>query len=284
MNVLSLFDGMSCGQIALERAGIEVKNYFASEIDKSAIQVAKHNYPSTVHVGDITKIKYQDGKLFDCNGVIVFEGGIDLVIGGSPCQSISNLGDRTGLDGKSGLFFEFLRILKEVNPKYFLLENVAGNKKSIATISELMNVNPVEFNSNLVSAQNRKRLYWTNIDFTLPDDLEIKLPDILDSFYNQELILRGKGLNKVSKARSRVVSRDDLKFPCLLATQYKKATDCVIIRDGEIYRYPTRPEMERMQTVPVGYTATVSYNEAAKMLGNGWTIDAVTHIFKHIKG
>lgn len=153
LNVLSLFDGMSCGRIALERAGFEVENYFASEIDEAAIAVSKHNYPDTKHVGDVTLLTSSSLPK------------IDLLIGGSPCQSISNLGDGTGLDGKSGLFFHYLRLLKETQPKFFLLENVVGNKKAIAQITELMQVEPVLFNSNLVSAQNRKRLYWTNIKF-----------------------------------------------------------------------------------------------------------------------
>lgn len=283
LNVLSLFDGMSCGQIALERAGFEVENYFASEVDKHAISVAKHNYPSTRHIGDVTKVKYQDGKLFNSDGDVVFEGTIDMVIGGSPCQSISNLGDRTGLNGKSSLFFEYLRLLKEVNPNYFLLENVVGNKQSIETISELMQVEAVVFNSNLVSSQNRKRLYWTNIEFKLPEDKLITVSDIIETEFAQELVLKGKGLNKLSSKRSRVVTKDSKKFPCLLATQYKKATDSLVIYTGAEYRYPTVSEMEKMQTVPIGYTKLASYNESAKMLGNGWTVDVIAYIFKHME-
>ena len=151
LNVLSLFDGMSCGRLALERAGIKVNNYFASEIDKYAIQVAKHNYPNTQHIGDVTKVKASELPK------------IDLLIGGSPCQSFSNAGNGTGFDGKSGLFYEYVRLLKECKPKYFLLENVKMKKQWQDIISKELGVEPIKINSNLVSAQNRERLYWTNI-------------------------------------------------------------------------------------------------------------------------
>lgn len=289
LNVLSLFDGMSCGQIALERAGIEVENYFASEIDKAAIQVTKHNYPSTAHVGDITKIKYQDGKLFDDSGTVVFEGSIDLVMGGSPCQSISNLGDGSGLDGKSGLFFEFLRLLKEVNPKYFLLENVVGSKKSISEITKLMQVQPVLINSNLVSAQNRARYYWSNIDFVPPSNSSKKLVEILDT--NPEStceltpgrlkwLTSEKGKECISK---RYATIDPEKANCLTARSDASWNCNYVTRDGYGLTKLTCEEYEKLQTVPVGYTACVKSSERYKMLGNGWTVDVIAHIFKHIK-
>lgn len=127
INVLSLFDGMSAGRIALERAGIPVNQYYASEIDKHAIKVSKTNWTDVVHIGDVTKVSYKDGVLHTENGDFNV-GSIDLVIGGSPCQSISNLGKGEGLDGKSGLFWHFHRLISEVNPKNFILENVSGNK------------------------------------------------------------------------------------------------------------------------------------------------------------
>lgn len=183
MKVLSLFDGMSCGMIALERLGIEVEEYYASEVDKSAIKVSKHNYPNIIHIGDVNNVSYSKGTLYTENRNYSV-GQIDLIIGGSPCQSISNLGDGSGLDGKSGLFYQFLRIKREIEEENknlkFLLENVVGNKKSIAKISEEMGVDSVLFNSNLVSAQNRARYYWTNIPFNVPLDLDIKLKDILE--------------------------------------------------------------------------------------------------------
>ena len=162
MNILSLFDGMSCGQIALERASIKVDNYYASEIDEPAMKVAKANYPSTIHIGNV----------IDVIGSQLPQ--IDLLIGGSPCQSFSSYGDGSGLNGKSGLFYEYVRLLKEVKPKYFLLENVNMKKEWKDIISKELGVEPIAFNSNLVSAQNRDRLYWTNISFDLPEDKKKK--------------------------------------------------------------------------------------------------------------
>lgn len=191
MNVLSLFDGMSCGQIALERAGIKVDNYFASEIDKQAIAVTIQNYPRTIQLGDVRSIDSKDLP------------EIDLLIGGSPCQTISNLGDGSGLDGKSGLFFQYLRLLKEKQPRKFLLENVVGSKKAIQQITELMGVETIMFNSNLVSGQNRARYYWTNIDFTLPKDKGILLKDVLDIAPKETCILTpGRSGSHPTKVRS----------------------------------------------------------------------------------
>lgn len=169
MNVLSLFDGMSCGQIALRRAGIEYDNYFASEIDKYAIQTTQKNYPDTTQLGDIRNIETE--KL----------PKIDLVIGGSPCQGFSFAGKQLNFnDERSKLFFEFVRLLKEVHPKYFLMENVKMKKEWQDTITDLLEAEPVELNSALVSAQNRKRLYWTNIQgIKPPEDERIYLKDIL---------------------------------------------------------------------------------------------------------
>ena len=165
INVLSLFDGMSAGMLALERAGISVDNYYASEIDKHAIKVSQKNYPGIIQVGDVWNL--------DSDSL----PEIDLLIGGSPCQSISNLGDGSGLEGTSGLFYQYLRLKQELNPKYFLLENVVGNKEAIKTISKLMQVEPILINSNLLSAQNRARYYWTNIPTELPEAKNSKLID-----------------------------------------------------------------------------------------------------------
>jgi DNA (cytosine-5)-methyltransferase 3A len=181
MNVLSLFDGMSCGQIALDKLGIKPTNYFASEIDKFAIQTAKKNFPDTIHLGDVTKIQTSGDHLLD-----EFECGhkIDLLIGGSPCQGFSYSGKRLNFeDPRSKLFFEYVRLLKELKPKYFLLENVRMAKASQDIISEYLGVEPVVINSNLVSAQNRHRLYWTNIpNVTQPKDKAIVLKDILEDY------------------------------------------------------------------------------------------------------
>ena len=181
MNVLSLFDGMSCGQIALDKLGIKPTNYFASEIDKFAIQVAKKNFPNTIHLGDVTKLQTSGDHLLD-----EFECGhkIDLLIGGSPCQGFSYSGKRLNFeDPRSKLFFEYVRLLKELKPKYFLLENVRMAKASQDIISEYLGVEPIVINSNLVSAQNRHRLYWTNIpNVTQPKDKGIVLRDVLEDY------------------------------------------------------------------------------------------------------
>ena len=175
MKVLSLFDGMSCGQLALQRIGASVDSYYASEIDKYAIQIAKKNFPNTVHLGDVRNIK-------DITFPSSEKPWIDLLIGGSPCQGFSFAGKHLNFeDPRSKLFFEFVRILKLTTPKYFLLENVVMAKSSQQVISQYLGVEPIEINSSLVSAQHRKRLYWTNIPFEMPDDKKIYLKDILEN-------------------------------------------------------------------------------------------------------
>ena len=179
MKVLSLFDGMSAGRLALERAGIEVESYYASEIDKYASTISKKNWPDIIHIGDVTQVSYKDGVLHTQFGS--YQTDIDMVIGGSPCQSFSVAGNQEGFDGKSGLFYEWVRILREVSPKYFLLENVCMKKEWENEITQEVGVAPIMINSALVSAQNRKRLYWTNIEgITQPTDKGITLPDILE--------------------------------------------------------------------------------------------------------
>lgn len=176
MNVLSLFDGMSCGQIALNRLGIKYNNYYASEIDKYAIEVTKKNFPNTIHLGDVTKVKAEDLE------------PIDLLMGGSPCQGFSFAGKQLNFDDpRSALFFEFVRLLKECKPKYFLLENVRMKKIYQDVISEHLGVEPILINSSLLSAQNRLRLYWTNIpNINQPQDKGLVLKDILE--YEQDSV------------------------------------------------------------------------------------------------
>lgn len=271
MNVLSLFDGMSCGQQALERAGIRVDKYFASEVDKYAIKVTMANYPDTIQLGDIRNVhSFNLPK-------------IDLVIGGSPCQSFSSFGDNSGFNGKSGLFYEFVRVLKEINPKYFLFENVNMKKKWQDVISNELGVKPIEFNSNLVSAQNRDRLYWTNIKFILPENKNIYLKDILEDkefrkipncFYakwGNEMRIN-KGLNWVN----------NLKSNCL-TTKNCHTNQYLLNEDKTLCRLLTAEEFEKLQTVNVGYTSMVNNTERYKMLGNGWTVDVIAHIFSYIK-
>ena len=174
MRVLSLFDGISCGRVALERAGIPVEKYYASEIDKYAIQISKKNYPDIIQIGDCTQVDFAK-----------FRGEIDLVIGGSPCQGFSFAGKQLNFnDPRSKLFFEFVRAVETIKPKYFLLENVKMKQEFQDVISEQLGVQPIEINSALVSAQNRKRLYWTNIpNVTVPQDKGILLKDIVHEYH-----------------------------------------------------------------------------------------------------
>jgi len=176
MNILSLFDGMSCGQIALNRLGVKYDKYFASEIDKYAMQITKQNYPDTIHIGDVTAIKAAELPK------------IDLLMGGSPCQGFSFAGSQLAFDDpRSKLFFEFVRLLKELKPKYFLLENVRMKKEYLDIITEHLGVEPILINSALVSAQNRQRYYWTNIpEIAQPKDKGIVLKDILEKGFNSE--------------------------------------------------------------------------------------------------
>jgi DNA (cytosine-5)-methyltransferase 3A len=273
MNVLSLFDGISCGQIALNRVGIKYDNYYASEIDKYAIKVTQHNYPNTIQLGDITQINGSDLPK------------IDLLIGGSPCQSFSSVGNGSGFDGKSGLFWEFVRILNEIKPKYFLLENVVMKKEWKNIITKEMGINPFEICSSLFSAQKRKRLYWTNIPFDNDiKDAGILLDDIIDHSLEEYKIPKSweiyvpTHLPKYCDPYNKKEIKDKsttLRTNCYNGNMW--------IKTKEAYRNLTRRETELLQTLPIGYTEIISENQAKKCLGNGWTIDVIAHIFKNIK-
>ena len=210
MKVLSLFDGISCGMVALERAGIPVEKYYASEIDKYAMQVSSKNYPDIIQIGNVTEVKYYKGNLLSEKGYIKTD--IDLLIGGSPCQGFSFAGKQLNFDDpRSKLFFEFVRILREVKPKYFLLENVKMKKEYQDVISEYLGVEPIEINSALVSAQSRKRLYWTNIpNVTQPEDKGIMLKDIVHE---------GEAVSVKNQCKE--VAGTQEKSSCLLARDYK---------------------------------------------------------------
>jgi DNA (cytosine-5)-methyltransferase 3A len=212
MNVLSLFDGMSCGQIALERAGIKVNNYYASEIDKHAIKVTQANYPDTVQLGDVTQLKKRENS-----------PKIDLLIGGSPCQGFSFAGKQLNFeDPRSKLFFEYVRLLKELKPKYFILENVRMKKESQDIISKYLGVEPIVINSNLVSAQNRHRLYWTNIPgVSIPEDKGILLKDILQKDGENTTIMSDR-FAKRQEGRKCLVSEPKDKSASLSAMEYVK--------------------------------------------------------------
>lgn len=209
MNVLSLFDGISCGQVALNRAGIKYDKYYASEIDKYAIKVAKKNFPDTIEVGSV----------FDLPDFDLPE--IDLLIGGSPCQSFSNTGDGSGFNGKSKLFFEFAKAKRALIPKYFFFENVKMKKEWQKIISKELGVEPIEVNSSLVSAQNRVRLYWTNIPIIgLPDDKNICLEDIIEKKVEQKYYLSEKAvayINREDRIRKKLTALNGDKAMCLMA-------------------------------------------------------------------
>lgn len=279
--VLSLCDGISCGRLALERAGIKVKQYYASEIKDIAIQVTMDNYPDTIQLGDVTKIHYINGILETENGNFNV-GKIDIVMFGSPCQTFSiamKTDKRIGLADKekSGLFLECHRILREVNPRYFLMENVARMKDSDRDIiSQMMGVEPIRINSKLVSAQLRDRYYWTNIEnVTQPEDKGILLKDIITSGYVDR-----------DKARALLVSDcRPLTTKEKMIHRYKKFTTLIWETEGDdnSVRYMNQIELERCQTVPEGYTKCLNRNDAANVLGDGWTVDIISHILSFIK-
>jgi DNA-cytosine methyltransferase len=276
MNVLSLFDGMSCGQIALNRLGIKYDKYFASEIDEYAIKVTQHNYPETIQIGDVLNVKGSDLPK------------IDLIFGGSPCQGFSFAGKRLNFDDpRSKLFFEFVRLRDELKPKYFLLENVKMKKEHEDVITEHMGVEPIRINSKLVSAQSRERLYWTNIpNIEQPEDKGVLVKDILD-YTIQHKILPPKTIQaQIFYAKNYKATGKAPTLTRELAHGWGKniTPKCYIeikAITGED-RLFTPLECERLQTVPDNYSSIVSNTQRFNLLGNGWTVDVITHIFKNM--
>lgn len=302
MKVLSLFDGISCGMVALEKAGIQVDEYVAYEIDESAIKVSKSNYAQIVHCGNVIAADFRKYK------------GFDLLIGGSPCQGFSYAGKGLNFnDPRSKLFFEFVRALKEVQPKYFLLENVVMKKEWSNVITEHMEVEPVQINSSLVSAQNRERLYWTNIPFSgLPEDKDIMLADVLEDVEMPDMgIVEGKRLKKATIIGRRLNEnghREDYNkdIPITQCLEVRKTntnkSNCLttVEKDNVLtplpygrhidafkkklpFRYLTAKEYCRLQTLPDDYTREVSESAAKRLLGNAWTVDIIVHILSGIK-
>ena len=298
MKVLSLFDGMSCGQIALERAGIKVDQYYASEIKKHAIQLTQKHYPNTIQLGDVTKVSYKDGVLYTENGE--FEvGKIDLILNGSPCQNFSQaracMYEIDGLKGdKSKLFYEFLRILHEVNPDYFLLENVKMKKESYEQLNKYLGVEGIPINSELVSFQKRPRIYWTNIpNVTIPEDKHINFQDYKDTDYEyckQFKVKRtpsrermwNNGQGRINGLGSCDNVTNSEKVYCLTRKQ-DRCPNSGLIEFDDFCRYLTRREIELAQTLPVGYTDGLSYNQMQDLCGDGWTVDVIAHILKGLK-
>ena len=330
MNVLSLCDGMSCGLLALNRAGIKVDTYYSAEIKPWALKLQKYHYidKSTeygslcnefIQIGDVNKISYKDGRLFYSNGSCNYneQVQIDLVCFGSPCQSFSRAmreERRIGLEDKvrSGLFLECARILKEVNPEYFLMENVVMRKEDEDVITSMLGVKPVRINSALVTGQLRDRLYWTNIPgVTVPKDKGIKLQDVISEGYapvekarcltacDSHGFYNGSNWKATSrfhrfwyKCFTTMIFPTEEDFKTVLAITEK-------VRNGrtsraEYYddcdptpfkkaRYLTKEERARLQTVPEDYVETLSEKESADLLGDGWTVDVIAGIFKGMK-
>jgi DNA-cytosine methyltransferase len=303
---LSLFDGISCGRVALDRAGIGVEKYYASEIDKYAIKISEKNYPDIIHIGDVRNINSDDYK------------NVDIIIGGSPCQCFSFAGKRNGMtttenirvtslqqylqlkqehfqfEGQSYLFWEYVRILSAVHPKYFLLENVVMAQewndiisRALGTIYpehtdqnemfESARLEPIEINSALVSAQNRKRLYWTNIpNITQPEDKNIMLKDIIigaDADRDKSYCLDANYWQGVS-------------YDYYLKKARRQLVKCGVPKistDYQYWRKLTPIECERLQTLPDNYTEGISNTQRYKCIGNCWTVDVIAHIFSFIK-
>jgi len=323
VNVLSLFDGMSCGMLALDRLGIKVDKYYASEIDKYAMQVSAANYPEIIQVGDVTKLDLSTLPK------------IDLVMGGSPCQGFSFSGKGLAFDDpRSVLFFEFHKAISYLQPKYFLLENVKMKKEYLDIISEYMAIEPIFINSSLVSAQSRQRYYWTNIpNVSQPKDKNIALKDILEYEPSNYTIMSDKFSNRQA-GRKCLVDMSKEKAASLSAMEYVKngrqgdylacdasgkpkvvcgayrgrynedgsisqrlelrkdqktntittvQKDNVLTKDEVYWRKLTPIECERLQTVPDNYTNHVSNTQRYKMLGNGWTIEVIAHILKNME-
>ena len=353
INVMSLFDGMSGGRLAFQKAGIHVENYYSSEIDKYAIQIADKNFPQdTVNrLGSVIDLTEEQ---------LLALPKIDILIGGSPCQGFSMAGTKKGsstecgidvttldqyltlksqnfaFNGQSYLFWEYVRILHILKPKYFFLENVRITKKWLPMFNGTLGVEPISINSNLMSAQNRPRFYWTNIpDIKMPEDKNIQLKDILET--NESIIgaIRGRYITNDGKTTQVMELNKTTKPDCLTTASKDNAVICDSIRPGVAeniardhqlmtsdkntfnmkcasgfqdnkigikkspclrasnsgtyilngykYRRLTVIECERLQTVPDNYTEGVSTTQRKRMLGNGWTIDVIAHMFKNIK-
>lgn len=302
MRVLSLFDGICCGHLALERAGIKIDSYDAYEIEKNAIKATETNFPDVIQHGDVTIEDFTK-----------YKGKIDLLIGGSPCTNLSMAGNGQGLKGsQSKLFYEYARAIKEVQPKYFLLENVIMKKEWEDIITNILGVEPIEINSSLVSAQNRRRLYWTNIpNVTLPEDKNITLEDILEDIeFPNPAAIRGRRLNKATIVGRRLDKNGhrkdtDKTIPitqCLevRATNPDKSNCLTTVDKDNVltplsigrhpdafknnlpFRYYTTKEMCRLQTVPDDFLNMIPDSAARKALGNGWTVDVIAHIFSFL--
>lgn len=298
-NVLSLFDGISCGQLALRKVGIEYENYYASEIEDFSIRVTQQHFPETVQLGDVKGVQADQLP------------PIDLLMAGSPCQGFSIAGKGLAFkDERSKLYYEFLRLLKETQPKYFFLENVLMGAESESIITEDLGVTPYFVNSSSFSAQSRARLYWTNLpvknlplwrDMTVVGD--ILEPTTSEKIYTQPYLklydwkkeqayvqrtpcgasTRRLGWVGKNEAQATRVYSKDGKSVCLLAKAGGQGGKTGLYAlNGEQARKLSVLECERLQTLPEGYTTSVkgSNEKRYQAIGNGWTVDVVAHFFK----
>lgn len=298
INVLSLCDGMSCGQIALKELSIDVDNYYASEIDKKAIKVTQDNFPNTIQLGDVIALSEDEKTLKELPK-------IDLIMFGFPCRSLSNATAgrkeyNNGLKGVSGIFYNCLKIMNwlKANNNYdikFLIENVnSNNKKDLNIVSELVGVAPVLINSNLFSAQDRERLYWTNIEIDpLPISCDKVLKDIMDKdvkeeyFYKQDYIYHGDEkkvcatLNIKGHDILKRVNNKEFKSPTLTSCRGGNTQKKVF--DNGKCRKLTENEYRKLQTIPDWYIMNVAKSHIYNMCGDGWTIEVIKHILKNLK-
>lgn len=309
--VLSLCDGISTGQQVLKELGIKVDKYYASEIEKTAISVTQFHFPETIQIGDMTKIKYENGILKTEIGDFV-ESKIDLILSGTPCVSFSVAGKKDNMKGISGyLFYEFVRILKEINPTYFFFENVKMKEEVAQEINKALNVEYISLNSVLFSCQIRKRYYWTNIvdretclkniekknyciqdilenkDFDIPCDEIFKISPYFPIHSYEDVICinprvekfrkNSKSVKQQTNQRSRIYDITG-KCPTICASLY----DLKITENHKTYRKLTIIECERLQGLPDNYTSLLTKYSAGKALGNGWQLDTVKHILKFL--
>lgn len=282
------------GRIALSRAGIGVTKYYASEIDKNAIKCADDNWDDIIHIGDIRNVHYENGILHTELGDYELPH-VDLFLSGTPCQSFSvaNRFDRSGFCGKSGLIREALRILYEVKPKYFFFENVKMKFCDKLVLDDILGVTGALINSSLVSFQYRNRYYWTNIPYEMPKDRHISFQDYKET---DENVLNYKlpKFKTYIKMWNEGLGRQGMKSICCanvtdsdkiytVSVKQKRNPNAGLVACEDFCRTLTQNELEYAQTLPHGYTRNFSYNQAQKLIGNGWTIDVVAHILSFVE-
>ena len=281
--VVSLFDGISCGRLALERDGFVIDKYYACEIKPEAIKVTMSNFPDTIQLGDVRNVNFAE----------VVGGGCNLLIGGSPCQDLSQAHkERLGLKGnKSSLFWEYVRALEELKPDYFLLENVKMPSEDYETISQTLGTYPVNINSELVSAQMRNRFYWTNIGekyYNLFGFPTCAIPQPKDKkIYLQDVLTSGFADRKKARCLTESDSRPEVSKESMLKRYFGTGFRTLIFEDlndkENSCRWLNQTELERLQTLPEGYTKILDRNKAAGVIGDGWTVDVIAHIFKFME-